>query len=452
MRKFFKTTIFLVIILTIIAVGAVQSMLGKKISSIDKPTSVRLETVRFGDLVEIVTAPGQIEPRSKVDISAKVAARIVELPFEEGQHVKKGDLLIKLDSNDLESRLRSAQASYQGQEAQIQVDKANIERQKASLKATEATLNQAEKNFQRQKQLLESKDVSQATYDEIACRLEEQKNQYEAAQQGLKASELGLIVAEYNLQTSLERIEQAKDELSYATITSPMDGIVTRINAEVGEMVMTGTMNNAGTIIMQVADLSQMLLVAQVDEADIGKLKVGQKTRIRVQAFWGHEFQGAVDTIALTHDRSTSQTKYYKTEIIVEADSEHQLFSGLTADVDIETLKHENIIKIPTQAVVSRKVDDLPLEIRQDNPNVDMAKTEALIVYRMVDGKAVATPVEIGSSDISHIIIKSGINENDIVVIGPYKVLGTLKHGQKLIDEKEADKDKVIPVLPETKP
>jgi HlyD family secretion protein len=257
----------------------------------------------------------------------------------------------------------------------------------------------------------------------------------------LEAAKLGLIVSQHRLDASQESIELAKESLSYTTITSPIDGIVTRINAEVGEVVMTGTMNNRGTIIMQVADLSRMLLVVQVDEADIGNLKVGQKATIRVQAFWDEKFTGVVDTIALTHDLSMSRTKYYKTEILLDENA-RQLYSGLTADVDIETIRHENILKIPSQAVVARKVDDLPLDIRENNPNVDMAKTEALVVYRLVDGKSVVTPVKIGPSDMTHIIIKSGLTKGDTVVVGPYKVLGTIKHDRKLRDEKEVEKEK----------
>jgi HlyD family secretion protein len=197
-------------------------------------------------------------------------------------------------------------------------------------------------------------------------------------------------------------------------------------------------MNNAGTIIMQVADLSQMLLVARVDEADIGKLAVGQKTRIRVQAYWGHEFEGAVSSIALTQDISASNSKYYETEILVKDDPDYPLFSGLTADVDIEAVRHDNVLKVPTQAVVARKAEELPLEIRKDNPNVDMAKTDALVVYRLIDGKAVATPVQIGSSDMTHIIIESGLSEGDKVVVGPFKVLDALMHDQPIVDEEAA--------------
>ncbi len=460
MRRYFKTTIVVTVVLTLVIVSGAKWYIKRKFKGKENVTTVRIEVVKPSKLVEFVTAPGEIEPLTKVDISAKISARVMELPYEEGDHVTKGDpdaeppippsVLIKLDSKDLESRLRSAEASYHGQEAQIEVDKAQIARQGASLEGTAASLKQAESDFQRQKKLLESRDISQANFDQIQCTLDELKAQYAAAEHALKASQLGLVVLQHNLDASKEMIEQAKEALSYTTITSPMDGIVTRINAEVGEMVMTGTMNNPGTIILQVADLSQMLVVAQTDEGDVGNLEVGQKATIRVQAFWDDEFTGIVDTIALTHDLSVTRTKYYKTEILLDENAK-KLHSGLTADVDIETVTHEGVLKVPSQSVVSRKVDDLPLDIRQDNPNVDMGKTDCLVVYRLVEGKAVVTPVSIGASDMTHIIIKSGLSDADKVVTGPYKVLastegrplrglkmgGGIRHGQKIRDEKE---------------
>jgi HlyD family secretion protein len=439
MKKKTKKRVIISAISLVAIVLLLKSCAGGDADKKDQATKVRIEAVQTGELVEIVTAPGQIEPKRKVEISAKISARIVELPFKEGEQVKKDDLLIKLDSRDLESRLRSTEASYEGQKAQLDVDQTSIEQQKAALKATESRLEQAQNVYQRNLQLLKSQDISQATFDTFETALEEQESSYQAAKFGLKAKEQSLIVLDHNLKSAEERIEQAKQELGYTTIVSPMDGIVTRINAEVGELVMTGTMNNKGTVIMQVADLSKMLLVAEIDESDIGNLAVGQTANIRVQAYWGHIFKGVVDTIALTHSTSRSGTKYYETEILMAVDPQYQLFSGLTADVDIETLTHTNIIKVPTQAVVSRKVDDLPLKIRKDNPNVDMAKTDALVVYRLIDGKAVATPVTIGKSDMTHIIIESGIELGDQIVVGPYKELDSLKHNKKIIDESDGE-------------
>ena len=218
--------------------------------------------------------------------------------------------------------------------------------------------------------------------------------------------------------------------------------MVTRINAEVGEVVIFGTMNNPGTVILEVADLDTMLLVAQVDEADVGKLAVGQKATVHVQTFPDEEFKGVVDNIALTHRISTSTaTKYFRTEILLEGDVK-KLFSGLTAHVDIETIKHDNVLNIPSQAVLGRPVDDLPLEIRENSPEVDKEKTFTPVVYRYNDGKAVVTPVKIGPSNLTHTIILAGINEDDKIVVGPYKELEGLKHDKLIKDEREVEAEK----------
>jgi HlyD family secretion protein len=218
--------------------------------------------------------------------------------------------------------------------------------------------------------------------------------------------------------------------------------VVTRINAEVGEVVIYGTMNNPGTVILEVADLSTMLLVAQVDEADVGKLEVGQKAKVFVQTFPDDEFKGVVDTIALTHRISPSTaTKYFRTEILLEGDVK-KLFSGLTAHVDIETFKHEDILNVPSQAVLGRAIDDLPLDIRENCPEVDKEKTFTPVVYRYIDGKAVVTPVKIGPSNLTHTIILSGITEDDKIIVGPYKELEGLKHDMKIRDEREIEAEK----------
>jgi HlyD family secretion protein len=250
-----------------------------------------------------------------------------------------------------------------------------------------------------------------------------------------------LVVLQHNLEAATANVKQAKESLSYTTITSPIDGVVTRLNNKVGELVIMGIMNNPGTLIMEVADLSQMLIVAQIDESDVGKLQVGQKAAIHIDAFADDEFTGVVDSIALSHDWSTTMTKYYRTEVLLDP-TEEKLYSGLTAHVEIETKKHEDVLKVPAQAVLGREVDTLPLDIRENSAEVDTSKTFATVVYRYIDGKAVVTPVKIGQSDLTHIIIKSGITEEDKLVVGPYKVLESIKHNQSIQDEREAQEKK----------
>lgn len=414
-------------------------------------TIVRMAQPERGDLVETINAPGEIEPKSKVDLSARLSARIVKMPFKEGDRVTAGDpdanppippsLLVQLDSTDLAAQLKAAEARRDADAASIEVQRARMEAEKESIEGLRASLRQANLDLQRQSELLASRDIAQSVVDQAQARVDELTASLKAREIGLEADTLNLKVMEHNLVASDAMIEQARDSLTYTTITAPIDGMVTRINAEVGELVMTGTMNNAGTVILQVADLSKMLLVGQVDEASIGGVEVGQKAIIRINAYPGEEFEGVVETIAFTHDLGRDGSKYYKTEILIQTHGK-RIYSGLTADVEIETHRHVNVLKVPSQAVLARPVDDLPASIRTDNPNVDMTKTVVTVVYRVIDGKTVVTPVKIGPSDISSTVITSGLNEEDVIVVGPYRELESLRHDMAVRDEVEVEAEK----------
>jgi len=443
--------IIIVIIVLLVVVSGAGMAIRAKIKGPRKTTVVRLENAKRGELIEFVSAPGEIEPKTKVDISAKVSARIIELPYDEGDTVTCGDpdanppvpasVLVRLDAKDLESRLTSAEAGRAAQVAHLEVENARIESQRASLTGLDASVKQAQRDLVRQKGLLESKDVAQAAFDQTQATYDELKSRYEANKHTLKSAVLNLVVLEHNLEVADAGIAQAREALSHTTITSPIDGVVTRLDAEVGEMVIMGTMNNPGTVIMVVGDLSKMLIVAQIDESDVGKLEVGQKAAVHIDAFTDSEFTGEVDSIALSHDWSSTMTKYYRTEILLDA-TEEKLYSGLSAHVEVETNKNVDVLKVPAQAVLGREVDTLPLDIRENSAEVDTSKTFATVVYRYIDGKAVVTPVKIGQSDLTHIIIESGITEEDKIIVGPYKVLESIKHNQIVQDEREAQAKK----------
>ncbi|HIJ70238.1 MAG TPA: HlyD family efflux transporter periplasmic adaptor subunit [Planctomycetes bacterium] len=454
MKKSRKIIVAIIIVLVVLVVGV--SMIRK--ARLDKKIeTVRIEKAERGVLVELVSAPGEIEPKKKVDISAKVSARIVELPHKEGDRVTRGDpeanppvpasILVQLDAKDLESHLRSAQATRSAQAARVEVEKATIASQQSNLEGLAASFEEAKRDFERKKGLLNSQDISQSVFDQAKYRAEGLRAQVAAAKHTLESARLNLVVLKHNIEAADAAIAQAKEALSYTTITSPINGVITLINAEVGEVVMTGTMNNPGTVILQVADLSQMLVVAQVDEADIGELEVGQRAKVSVRAFSDIDFTGTVDTIALTHRFSDNRTKYFRTEILLDNSPDvAKLYSGLTADVDIQTRTHKDVLKVPSQAVLAREIDLLPLGIRENSPHLDKSKTHAIVVYRYIDGKAVVTPVKIGSSDLTHTIITAGISEEDEIVAGPFKVLDTLEHDQKLKDERQVkpDSDKAV--------
>jgi HlyD family secretion protein len=437
--------IAIVAVLVLLVVGW---MVSKNRKGNGKEEVVRIEEVKRGDLTERVSATGEVEPKEIVQISTRVSARIIDMPYDEGNVVTCGDpnanppipasVLVKLDAKDLESQLRLAEASRNAQEAQTEVEKARIESSKSNLVALAATLEQAQNDLERKKGLFESRDISKADFDLIKYKVDELKGQYESAKFNLEASDKNLKVLKYNLEAAEAHIEEAKEMIGYTTITSPINGVVTRVNNKVGEVV-TGAINYPGTVIMEVSDRSKMLVVAQVDEADI---EVGQKAVVNIQAFPNVKFTGVVDEIAMKHRFSSNQTRYYRTEILLHNDANvSKLYTGLTADVDIETRKHPDVITVPSQAILAREVDSLPLDIREKNDVLDKGKKFATVVYRVVDGKAVATPVRAGQSDLTHTIVLAGLKDGDKVVVGPYKVLDNLKQDQKLKDEREV-KDK----------
>lgn len=421
-------------------------LMAKRMVAAKQPTVVRVEEVQPGELIEFVSAPGETEPKSRVEISAKASGRVELLPYDVGDKVTKGDpnanppvpasILVRLDSKDLESQLLSAKARREAQAAQIEVEKARIASQKAALLGLTATFEQAKTDLTRQEVLVAKQDVAQVTFEQAKLKVEDLGSQCEGSKHSLAAAELNLLVLQHNLEAADAGIAQAEEALNYTTILSPIDGVVTRVNAKVGEMVVTGMMNNPGTKILEVGDLSEMLVVAQVDEADVGKLDMGQKARVFIDAYPNCEFAGKVYKLALATDLSRQGTKYYRTEILLESTSQ-RLHSGLTANVDIETSTHKEVLAVPSQAVMTREIESLPLGIRETSPNMDKSKTFATVLFRYVNGKAVITPVKIGPSNLTHTIIDAGVEKGEKVVVGPYKELEKLKHDQNLKDERE---------------
>jgi HlyD family secretion protein len=410
-----------------------------------EPTPVRLEKVVRGNLSEVIQAPGEIEPKTKVSISAKVAARLIELPYKEGDVVTKGDpsanppttasVLVRLDATDLEAALRSVQARYAAQKAQISVGRARIAAQNSQIDGHRMVLREAARELLREEALLKAGHSSQSTFDEIKRKADQSRVDLDAALHSLEADESNLTATLHSLEAAEAEITKAREDLSYATITSPIDGVVTRVNAKVGELVMTGTMNNAGTVILEVADLSNMLLVARIDENDIAAVKPGQRAHATVQAYHERVFDGTVTSVALA-PKEKEGIKNFTAQILLKTDGE-RILSGLTADVDIETSHHAGVLKIPSQCVLGRPVEELPPAIRAALSEKEKEGSVATVVCRMVDGKAVMTPVRIGPSDATHTIIESGLGENDRVIAGPYKVLEKITHEQRVKDEAE---------------
>jgi len=169
----------------------------------------------------------------------------------------------------------------------------------------------------------------------------------------------------------------------------------------------------------------------------VGKLRVGQASQVHIQAWPDKVFPGKVRAIALSQNVGTQGAKYYETEILL-IDPSEQIFTGMTADADIEVAEHKDVLVVPSQAVLGREVDTLPIDIRDRLSEEEKSKTFATVVFRYIDGKAVITPVRIGASNATHTIIESGIAPDEKIVAGPFKELEKLAHDQAIKDEREA--------------
>ena len=403
----------------------------------DSATPVRLETARLGQLTEIVAAPGTIVPEKNVSISARVSAKIMELPFSVGQSVTKGNptanppvppsVLVRLDDSDIKANLRAAEARAQGQLASMETAKARIDAREAGMKALAVQLENQQTELARQEALLATNDVSKQVVDDLRAEVNQLKAQIEGENGSIAADRAALDAMKYETAAAQAEVDRIRDNLNYTTIVSPIDGTVTVVNVEAGEIAVTGTMNNAGTVLLEVADLNTMLVEARVDETDIASVRIGQPAIVRMEAYPNRKFNGTVQTVALarTTDKE-DRTQYYEVKVLIDRGGT-SIVSGLTADVEIQTETHSGAIKVPSQAILGRPVDALPADIRT-KPEVDPGRTTAIVVYRIVDGKAVVTPVRIGASDLTHTLITRGLSEGDQVIIGPYKVLEGIQH------------------------
>ncbi len=389
----------------------------------------RTSLVREGSLNESVSAPGFVEPVSKVDISAQISARVMALPLREGDAVKKGDLVVQLDDRNLKAALASTTARRDSERARLEAERARVEGPKQSLE-------NAKRNLERQKKLFETGDVARQALEDAAVKVDE-------IEAGVRASLKNIGALESSLAASEAEIERVREEVSYATIRSPLDGTVTRLNAEVGELVVVGTMNNAGTVIMTIADLGRMRVQVQVAEADIAKVLEGQPAEIFVNAFKGRTFKGVVEEVALQRTATgggsagsaTQGSGTFKVEVSLDAEGV-RIFSGLAANVDISIKEHRGML-VPTQAIVERKRDELP-EALGASPIFDSSRNVVAIVFRDEGGVAVATPVRLGSSSLTETIVELGLDAGQSVVVGPFKTLEKLKGGETLRKEDPA--------------
>lgn len=372
---------------------------------------VQLQRPKRGLIVQTVTAPGTIELIDEAKIASQTMGQVELVAVEKGDRVKAGDLLVKLDSEDAKARLESTEA--------------RIDRLKAAIKSAEADLHKAEAEaagFENLKQLGFSSETELRDVETV-----------------LEKTRAALAMSQHELTESYAIRRNSQQDLERTEIRSPMDGTVIDRDVEVGEVVIAGTTNLPGTVLMTVGDMERMRVRADVDEADVALIRTGQPTKIFLQADQDDPVAGAVDLIA---PKGTKVVDVVSFETLINVTGSHDsLLPEMSATVEIEVNRAENALGVPVQAVVHRRLRDLPATqefrdwvARQPKTPAEKGKDDAsryvTVVFLMVNGEAHARPVRTGISDQDRIEILDGLAPDDEVIVGPFRVLDEMEEGQ----------------------
>jgi len=371
----------ILIALGVILIIAIFVFLNLKKSG--KAFTVKVETVKKQKVVRIVRADGEVRARNQVEVGSDVMGRIVRILVSEGDVVERGDTLCLIDPSIYEAKVNQL-------EARLMSDKAR--------------LSKVEKDYIRAKKLWRRGLISESAFEEI-------KANYNTTLAQMRADSFAL--------------EEAREDLSKTVITSPVSGEVMRVYKEEGEMTVVGTINTPGSVIMVVADLSEMQVAARVDESEIVSVKPGQRVRVKVDAHPDHEFTGKVLRIAGIPQSQLGQEGVSYPVVVGIESPDKSLLPGMSASCEIEVAVRDSALAVPLPAVGKKKVEG---EMRD-------------VVFRVKGGIAELTPVELGITGEKVVEVVSGLSEGDTVIVGPFKVLRSLEGGEEVKTELKGEEE-----------
>ncbi|MFK8300542.1 efflux RND transporter periplasmic adaptor subunit [Capnocytophaga canimorsus] len=421
MKKKVIIIVGIVLVLILLIVGKKSGWWGNQ----PKGKEVEVKQITRNSLTQKVSATGKIQPELEIKISSEVSGEIIELPVVEGQMVKKGDLLVRINPDIYQSVLNRSVAS--------------LENIKSSLRQAEANFKENEASFERNQKLFEKGVISRAEWDKAVSAYDIAKANRESAK--------------YSVQSAMASVSEAQDNLKRTSIYAPASGTISKLNVELGERVV-GTVQMTGTEIMRVANLSSMEVEVDVNESDIVKVNINDRATIEVDAYPKKNFEGRVTNIANTANATASveQVTNFKVKIHIDEASYQALLTGkkqgyspfrpgMTATVDILTTERNDVVTVPVSAIVMKSIK----EISKDSliKEKDDKRQEAVFVVK--DGKALLKAVSTGIQDNTDIEILSGVEAGEQIIVGPYNLVSRiLKSGDevrvKVIDEKSENK------------
>jgi HlyD family secretion protein len=410
MKKKKKKIWILIVLFVLVAVSVATFLSNRK----GKEIEIQTDKVKRQNLVSLVSASGKIEPKKKVDISASIPGKIVKLAVEEGDTVREGDFLLQIDPNPFQAALDNSQAA--------------LRRSRSNLDSARVSLRQAEQTWKRKSEMWNSK-TGLISEDE-----------YERARTDHEMQQAAVRAAQYQVEQAVADVHRSKDDLDKTRVVAPMSGVVVRRAVEEGEVAVIGTMNNPGTVLLTIADLSVMEAELEVDETDIGMLAIAQKAVVTVDAFPGKKFAGEVTEIGnspIVNPAGTEEATDFKVTITLK-NPDVQLRPGLTADGEITTANRSNCLTVPIQALVVRD-----LSKPEEREKIKKEDREKEGVFLVQNGKAMFRPVQTGIMGEMQIEVTSGLKEGEEIVTGSYQTLRDLKHEDAVkIKKPEEGKEK----------
>ncbi|MEO6255154.1 MAG: efflux RND transporter periplasmic adaptor subunit [Ferruginibacter sp.] len=432
--------ILIVLLLVLTKMGAFGKNEGLKVTA---------EKVQRRTITEIVNASGKIYPEIEVKISPDISGEITELTVQEGDTVKKGQILARIYADIYNIQRNQAASGVVQSQAQV----ANSQ---AAIDALKAQQEQAQRVFDRQKKLFDDKVISRNEFDVADANLKSAKANYNAAVQGIRGGQA-------SVQSARQNLAKANTDLGRTAIVAPMDGVVSLLSVKKGEKV-AGNSFNVGTEMLRIADMNKIEIRVDVGENDIPKVKLGDSALIEVDAYSDRKFKGIVTQIASSNNGAASinalantsnDVTQYKVFIRLLPESYIDLLGkgsfpfrpGMSANADIQTKTHTNVLSVPINAVTTRdKNDSTKTDMKKaDESNAKPAASlidDLEVVVFVIDaaGKVSKVKVKTDIQDINNIEIISGLKEGDQVVTGPYDVVSkTLKVGKKVkvVDKKD---------------
>jgi HlyD family secretion protein len=439
--KFFKSKRNLIFLGIGLVVIIVLIILATKKGEERNGIKVTAEKAGKRNIVELVSANGKIQPEKDVKISPYISGEVIELYVKEGDQVKKGDLLAKIDPEIY-------RANYDRMEAMLNSQKAAEANAQARIAQVEAQFRNAELSYNRSKTLWEQKVVSDADFDAAKSTYEVAKAEKEAALQNFKSAEFGVTSAEASLK-------EARENLFKTTITAPNDGTVSKLSVEKGERVTGASQFSAGTEIMRIANLESMEVNVEVNENDIVRVTMFDTCLIEVDAYLDKKFKGIVteiSTSANTVGVSADQITNFNVKIRILPESYQDMVDtantisspfrpGMSATVDIQTETVYNVLAVPIQSVTTRA--DTSGVVKEEDANAEVAALKEEVkeyVFLAKDGKTFMQEVKTGIQDNTYIEIISGVEEGQEVITGPYRAISKrLKNDDaiQVVDKKD---------------